>query len=120
MGEDNSADEQRGLTEEELEHIDILVPSPAVRAKRVWHVINARTEESLTDWDLICFAIEILGLYTPNFPWMQQAVMKVSQLVYKAHYLNFDRLREVEQVIIERVSKKDKSKKILILPRIKK
>ena len=48
--------------------------------------------KKITNWDLICFCVETLGFMSSEFPWLKEAAMAVSQIVYKAHYLNHDRI----------------------------
>jgi hypothetical protein len=83
MGED--ARDTRNL-DKRIGVIDALIPSPAQRAARIWKVIRAH-DVGYTDWDIICFAAEVLGYFVPRYPWMTTVVQRLNKLVYNAHYL---------------------------------
>ncbi len=92
MAESNRNDEQRVLTEDFIAKIDKLTLSPSKRAEVIWEVLALSKAKEITNWDLICFSVEILGLMSSEFPWLQEAAMAASKIVYKAHYLNHDRI----------------------------
>lgn len=98
MAESNKSDEPRALTEEFIKKIDALTRSPSQRAGIVWERLSLPTDR-ISNWDLICFCAETLGLMSSEFPWLKQAAMMVSKIVYKAHYLNHDRIIDSEHVI---------------------
>ncbi len=101
MAESNRNDEQRVLTEDFIAKIDKLTGSPSSRAESIWLMLSdqAAENEKITNWDLICFSVEILGLMSSEFPWLKEAAMAASKIVYKAHYLNHDRIIESDHSI---------------------
>lgn len=100
MVEGNRVDEQRVLTKEFIEKIDKLTNSPSIRAVVIWSRLNEPNGDKITNWDLICFCAETLGLMSSEFPWLREAAVAVSHLVYKAHYLNHDRIIASEHEIV--------------------
>lgn len=44
----------------------------------------------LTDWDLVCFAAEYLGMMVNVHPWLEEDAKHICSLVYTAHYLTPD------------------------------
>lgn len=99
MVESNRNDEPRVLTEEFVGRIDALTKSPSRRAYIVWEILS-NSNNKLSNWDLICFSVEILGLMSSEFPWLKEAAMMVSKIVHKAHYLNHDRIIASEHEIV--------------------
>jgi len=82
------------------------MPSPSKRANIVWEMIQKSAQTTyLSNWDVVCFSVEILGKFSDEFLWMKEAAKQVNQLVYKAHYLNHDKIREHEQVVAGVASK---------------
>ena len=69
---------------------DIMVASPSERATIVYKKLQLMFGDDLTNWDLICFCVEYLGMMVEAFPWLNSnGVMKqLSTLVYTAHYLD--------------------------------
>jgi len=98
MVESNRNDEPRALTEEFVKRIDVLTQSPQQRAGIVWNILNS-SHNKLSNWDLICFCVETLGLMSSEFPWLREAAIAASKIVYKAHYLNHDRIIASEHEI---------------------
>ena len=92
MAESNRNDESRALTADFIEKIDKLTKSPSERASFIWLALASGTSEKVTNWDLICFCVEVLGFMSSEFPWLREAAIMVNKLVYKAHYLNHDRI----------------------------
>ncbi|KKM91111.1 hypothetical protein LCGC14_1231850 [marine sediment metagenome] len=92
MAESNRSNESRALTADFVEKIDKLTKSPSERANFIWLVLADGAKEKITNWDLICFCIETLGFMSSEFPWLREAAIMVNKLVYKAHYLNHDRI----------------------------
>ncbi len=115
MAERYSEDEFKGkLTETHIEQVDKMMPPPSERARIVWEAIQRHSQVSyISNWDVVCFSVETLGLMSAEFPWLEQAAKQVSQLVYKAHYLNHDKIREHETEVlrigIPRVDDNEKS-----------
>lgn len=89
------------LTETHVEQVNKMMPSPSDRARMVWiELQRASTVSYISNWDIVCFSVEILGKFSAEFPWMQEAAKQINQLVYKAHYLNHDKIREHETEIL--------------------
>lgn len=74
-----------------IERVDQATPSPNDRAIHVWNLLRAEHPE-LTNWDLVCFAANLLGYISPAFPWLHDDAKAICNLIYKAHYLNGDKL----------------------------
>lgn len=69
--------------------VDELVPSPSVRARMIFGILHHSAQgQTLTDWDVVCFCAEFLGMITSVYPWLEDDVRKIAKLVYTAHYLN--------------------------------
>ena len=102
MAESISEDELRGrLTATHINQVDKMMPPPSERARIVWEAIQRHSQVSyISNWDVVCFSVETLGLMSTEFPWLQEAAKQVSMLVYKAHYLNHDKIREHESEVI--------------------
>ena len=98
MGEGIGEDELRSrLTATHIEMGDKMMPSPSGRARMVWiELQNASSVSYISNWDLVCFSVEILGKFSDEFPWMKEAAKQINGLVYKAHYLNHDKIKEHE------------------------
>lgn len=64
---------------------DSQVPSPSVRAKAVWDILNHHKPRP-TLWDLICFSIETLSLGLIDYPFLLPLVKKLNVLIYSIHY----------------------------------
>lgn len=89
------------LTATHIEQVDKMMPPPSERARLVWESIQRDTSVTyISNWDIVCFSVETLGLMSAEFPWLQEAAKQVSALVYKAHYLNHDKIREHETEVI--------------------
>jgi hypothetical protein len=104
MAESNGSNERelgRELTATHVEQIDKMMPSPSDRARMIWIELQKASSLSyISNWDLVCFSVEILGKFSTEFPWLQEAAKQASGLVYKAHYLNHDQIRQHEVEII--------------------
>lgn len=59
--------------------------SPEDRAKHVFNLIKEKAPE-LTNWDLICFSANYLGMISGAFPWLEVPAKHICKLVYTAHY----------------------------------
>lgn len=60
--------------------------SPSQRAAEVWKIIKAQNPH-ITDWDVLCFSVEYLGMISPVYPWIEEAAKNAAKLVYTAHYI---------------------------------
>lgn len=98
MGEsigDNEFKER--LTATHVEQVNKMMPSPSDRARMIWIELQKVSSVSyISNWDLVCFSVEILGKFSAEFPWMKEAAKQINSLVYKAHYLNHDVIRQHE------------------------
>ncbi len=74
-----------------LERVDHATPGPGERAAYVWELLQHEHPE-LTDWDVVCFAANFLGYMSPALPWLHEDAKHICNLVYKAHYLNGDKI----------------------------
>lgn len=116
MGEGIGEDELRSrLTETHIAQVDKMMPSPSERARMVWiELQNASSVSYISNWDLVCFSVEILGKFSQEFPWMKPAAKQINGLVYKAHYLNHDKIREHEVEITVKPESDPEDKKMKI------
>lgn len=73
---------------ERVSKVDAHVKNPAERALKVWNKLYLDDSDSLTDWDLVCFAVEYLGFMSTVFPFIAPEAKRLNVLVYKAHYMN--------------------------------
>jgi hypothetical protein len=85
MAQGNGNDQRAARTAEHIGNVDKQVASPSDRAHDVWAVIKTHAPD-LTDWDVICFSVEFLGMMVNVHPWLETPVKEVSKLVYSAHY----------------------------------
>lgn len=60
-------------------------PSPEERASVVWSLLRENFPD-LTDWDLLCFAVEYMGSMSIQWPWLENVAKAAVSLVYTAHY----------------------------------
>src|SRR3954469_20742226 len=86
MASSDEDNQRAARTREHIRNVDNKVASPSVRAGLVWEFLRIE-QPHLTDWDLICFAVEFLGMMTHTHPWLEEDVKSISKLVYTAHYL---------------------------------
>lgn len=83
MDESDSLPAKRVLTEELINRVDKWSDSPSVRASDVWARVAGA---GYTDWDIICFASEALGLLSERYPYLRAQTVTLSRLIYSAHY----------------------------------
>ena len=76
----NRGNERRVLTEEFIEKIDNLTRSPSKRADLIWERLSLSTSK-VSNWDLVCFCVEVLGLMSTEFPWLREASVAASHLI---------------------------------------
>ena len=77
--------------ERRIAEIDRLIPSPEQRAQEVYNAIK-QTLPDKTNWDVICFCINYLGLSAQAYDWMESAVRHLSRQIYNAHYFKTEEL----------------------------
>src|SRR4051812_37523920 len=77
------------LTEKHIAEIDRRVVSPGERADYIWQCLK-REHPDLTDWDVLCFAGEYMGMMRETYPWLEEPAKRVLGLIYAAHYMNPD------------------------------
>ena len=80
--------ERSAELEKRISLVDERIPSPSQRAEYVWRHLRT-TAPDLTDWDILCFAVEYIAMMTPVYPWLLTSARAVAQLVYTAHYAMF-------------------------------
>lgn len=69
--------------EETIRKIDSITPSPAQRAKKVYTLLLTH---KLSNWDLICFAVEYLASQALVYSWLKPYIKPAVKIVYNAHY----------------------------------
>lgn len=63
------------------------VNGPGVRAQKVYaHLL---TNGELTNWDLVCFAAEVIASYAGTMVWLKEVARSLVRIVYTAHYMRF-------------------------------
>lgn len=74
-----------------MDQLDATTPSPEQRAKFLY---NKLVESGLqpTNWDLICFAAELLGGLVSTCEPIKPEVRRLLLMVYKIHYTYKDEL----------------------------
>lgn len=80
MGENAQSIESR------MDERDKETPSPEVRAGYVLNLIKDANND-ITNWDLLCFAIEYLGSQVLVYDWLSaKAILLLNTEIYQAHY----------------------------------
>lgn len=91
MDQGNRGNRSAALTEAHIRDVDQRFVSPGERADYIWQLLRAEHPE-LTDWDVICFAVEYLGMMSRVHLWLEDAAKKAAGLVYAAHYMNAENI----------------------------
>lgn len=81
-GEQDRFDQRLSL-QQLIERVDASMPSPEVRAMKVWNALN---KEGLNLWDLSCFCVETLGYLSSVIPDFEPAAKQMSLQLYARHY----------------------------------
>ncbi len=68
-----------------VDEIDARTDAPNVRAQRIWHVLRQHAPNE-SNWDVLCFAVEYVGMLSPEFPWLEDVARALAARVYTAHY----------------------------------
>lgn len=68
-----------------MQERDKVSPSPTLRAKVVWDILQAESPKPIV-WDLVCFSLEILTISSESYPYIIPAVKVLNQAIYGAHY----------------------------------
>lgn len=89
MAQGDENDKRAARTREHIGTVDKQIASPSERAALVWNLLRSEHPD-LTDWDLICFSTEYLGMMVQVHPWLEELAKKLAALVYTAHYLTPD------------------------------
>ncbi len=89
MAQGNENDQRSARTREHIGEVDKQIASPSERASLVWQYLKSEHPD-LTDWDLVCFSAEYLGMMVQVHPWLEELAKKLNMLVYTAHYLTPD------------------------------
>lgn len=82
--------ESSGSSQQKLmELVDKQFANPSERAHEIWSIIQANPSLiEKTDWDLLCFAVEFIGMMSQTWTWLQEDAKKLNRLLYTAHYLD--------------------------------
>jgi len=86
------------LREELVARVDKTKSSPSQRAALVYKIL---LESDLSNWDVVCFCAEYLGLMIETMPHIEKLAKELSQLIYTQHYLMEENI--LEQVKIKPV-----------------
>lgn len=81
---------------EVVERVDKHTESPTARAQRVWNLVKSQNPE-LTDWDILCFAVEYIGSMVANWAWLEDVAKPLAKRLYVAHYSMMDKPPEPEK-----------------------
>ena len=73
------------ITPEDMEKVDKKIPSPSVRAEKIYEIIKEHNPE-VTNWDILCFAIQSIGLFGAEHPWLEIPAKHLNRMLYIAHY----------------------------------
>lgn len=85
MAEDSATNESRRL-EDIINELDKTSPSPDVRAMYVLRELQG-LDAVLTEWDIICFCVEYLGMVaSQSFPILMSNSKALAKIVYMIHY----------------------------------
>ena len=87
---ENDSDTKR-LKEELIKRIDAEKKSPSQRAGIVFDILR---NTDLTNWDVVCFCVEYLGLMIESMPWIEGEAKSLSRMVYTQHYMMNDNVLE--------------------------
>lgn len=69
--------------------VDKQFANPSTRAKEIWSIIQANPSLiEKTDWDILCFAVEFIGMMSQSWTWLEEDAKKLNRLLYTAHYLD--------------------------------
>lgn len=71
--------------EERIRERDKITPPPSERAAFLWAEIQ-RLNPRPTQWDIVCFCTEALGVIAAHHEFLQAAVKRLNTTVYTAHY----------------------------------
>ena len=85
MPESSGSSKQQQL----MELVDKQFASPSERAHEIWSIISATPALiEKTDWDLLCFCVEYIGMKSQDWKWLEEDAKKLNRLIYTAHYLD--------------------------------
>lgn len=91
MDEGNRRTRSASLTEDHIREVDQRFVSPGERANHIWTILKSEHPE-LTDWDVICFAGEYLGMMSRVHLWLEEPAKRAIGLIYAAHYMNAEKI----------------------------
>lgn len=80
--DESNADSER---EYRIDEIDARTDSPHVCAQRIWNILRQHAPNE-TNWDILCFAVEYIGMLVPECPWLEDVAKPLAVRVYTAHY----------------------------------
>lgn len=78
--------ESDGSIKRRMEDTDKHIASPEARARHVFNILKTKAPE-LTQWDLVCFSAEFLGMQSAAYPWLRENSIALCKLIYHAHYI---------------------------------
>jgi hypothetical protein len=78
-----SPEQRRASLTALMEKVDATMPSPSVRARKVWDSLG---KEDLNLWDLACFCIETTGYLSAVIPEFEPAAKQLALQLYGHHY----------------------------------
>ncbi len=87
MAEDDRLSEQnfkRSTEASRIELVDQIIDSPSARAKKIHDIL--KNSVGITEWDVICFSAEFLGVMHHAYPWLELPAKHILKLIYTAHY----------------------------------
>jgi hypothetical protein len=93
----------RSERERRVEEIDARTDAPNVRAERIWQTLK-RHAPNETNWDVLCFAVEFIGMLVHEFPWLEVVAKPLATRFYTAHYAKeglYDGPRRSDEVAVE-------------------
>jgi hypothetical protein len=79
-------EESNEITEELMKEVDKTTLDPGQRAQKVLLIL--RQNKELTNWDILCFAVEYMGLMSLQQPILMKAAQVITKWLYIAHYVN--------------------------------
>jgi len=96
------------ITEQLIAEVDKRVVSPDERANYIWQLLK-KEHPDLTDWDVLCFAIEYIGMMHTVHSWLEFPAKHLTSLLYNAHYLNSEAIDAGSIIKREPVSEQKES-----------
>lgn len=89
------AENNRVLKREIIDEVDKRFPSPSERAVFIWDHLQ-KTLPDISTWDVLCFAVESIGMQSTAYPWLKNPAIAINNLLYHAHYFEPDLVNVVQ------------------------